>query len=126
MKAFSFRKGERLLRRAEFQQLSRSGNRIESDHFVIRYTPNDLGTLRLGVTVSKRVGCAVIRNRVKRLVREHFRLHKAMFSNYYDVNVIAKDGISNLPSREIREALAAIVHDISRNCSHEAVPAGTH
>ncbi len=126
MRAFSLEKGERLLRRADFERLSKYGNRIDSDYFVILYTRNGLGKLRLGVTVSKRVGRAVIRNRLKRLVREHFRQHKGLFSDSYDVNVIAKGGTSDLPSRRIREALDAIVRDILRDCKHEAVLAGTH
>jgi ribonuclease P protein component len=126
VRAFSLEKGERLLRRADFERLSKYGNRIDSDYFVILYTRNGLGKLRLGVTVSKRVGRAVIRNRLKRLVREHFRQHKGLFSDSYDVNVIAKGGTSDLPSRRIREALDAIVRDILRDCKHEAVLAGTH
>ncbi|MEE9402969.1 MAG: ribonuclease P protein component [Desulfobacteria bacterium] len=126
MRAFSLERGERLLRRADFERLSKYGNRIDSDYFVILYTRNGLGKLRLGVTVSKRVGRAVIRNRLKRLVREHFRQHKGLFSDSYDVNVIAKGGTSDLPSRRIREALDAIVRDILRDCKHEAVLAGTH
>jgi ribonuclease P protein component len=126
VRAFSLERGERLLRRADFERLSKYGNRIDSDYFVILYTRNGLGKLRLGVTVSKRVGRAVVRNRLKRLVREHFRQHKGLFSDSYDVNVIAKGGTSDLPSRRIREALDAIVRDILRDCKHEAVLAGTH
>ena len=126
MRAFSLERGERLLRRADFERLSKYGNRIDSDYFVILYTRNGLGKLRLGVTISKRVGRAVMRNRLKRLVREHFRQHKGLFSDSYDVNVIAKGGTSDLPSRRIREALDAIVRDILRDCKHEAVLAGTH
>lgn len=126
MGTFSLSKPERLLKRADFEKLSEEGNRIDSDYFVILYSRNGFGKLRLGVTVSKRVGRAVTRNRVKRLVREHFRLRKALFSDSYDVNVIAKGGTSNLSSREIRGALEAIVRDMLRDCKHEAVSAGTH
>ena len=126
MGAFSLTKSERLSRRADFEKLSRDGSRIEGDYFVILYSQNGLGIMRLGVTVSKRVGRAVIRNRVKRLVREHFRLHKALFSDSYDVNVIAKSGASNLSAQQLRGALEAMVRDILKDCKHEAVSAGTH
>ena len=126
MGTFSLTKSERLLRRADFEKLSGDGHRIDSDYFVILYSPNGLGKLRLGVTVNKRVGCAVIRNRVKRLVRERFRLRKALFGDSYDVNVIAKGGTSDLSSREIGRALEAMVRDMLRDCKHEAVSAGTH
>ncbi|UCD87447.1 MAG: ribonuclease P protein component, partial [Desulfobacterales bacterium] len=62
MKAFCLKREERLVRRSDFEKLSKDGHRIDSDHFVILYRRNGLGRLRLGVTVSKRAGRAVIRN----------------------------------------------------------------
>lgn len=126
MRAFSLGKGERLLRPIDFKGLSRRGTRIDRECFLILYAPNGLGISRLGVTASKRVGGAVIRNRVKRLVREHFRQHKGLFSGSYDVNVIAKGGTSDLSSGRIKVALDAIVRDIIKDCNNEAVLAGTH
>ena len=126
MRAFSLTKGERLLRPSQFRRLTEDGNRIDSDFFIIVYAANGLGRLRLGITVSKRVGRAVIRNRVKRLVREYFRQHKGIFSDSYDVNVIVKSGTPDLSSRRIGAALDAIIRDILKDCKHEAVFAGTH
>jgi len=126
VRTFSLRKGERLPRPKDFQELIKGGTRIDSDCFVVLYAPNGLGRSRLGVTVSKRVGRAVIRNRVKRLVREHFRQHKGLFSDSYDVNVIAKGGTSDLSSGRVRGALDAVVRNILKDCKHEAVSAGTH
>ncbi len=125
MRAFSFKRGERLLKRHDFERLSKVGNRFDNELFVVLYTPNGLVNSRLGVTVSKRVGPAVVRSRVKRMVREHFRKHKGMFSDSYDVNVIAK-GAPDPSSKQIREALDAILRDILRGCNHEAVVDGTH
>ena len=126
MGAFSLRKSERILRRSDFERLSEHGNRINGEYFIVLYSENDLGRSRLGVTVSKRVGCAVIRNRVKRLAREYFRRHKTFFGHSHDVNVIAKRGASHLSSRQTQRALEAVVVDILRDCKHEAVFSGTH
>jgi ribonuclease P protein component len=126
VRTFSLAKGERLPKPRDFQALIKGGNRTDSDCFAILYAPNGLGRSRLGITVSKRVGRAVIRNRVKRLVREHFRQHKGLFSDSYDVNVIAKGGIADLSSERVRGALDASVRDILKDCKHEAVSAGTH
>ena len=49
-----------------------------------------MGGVRLGITVSKKVGPAVTRNRVKRLVREAFRVRKALFGEGLDLVFIAK------------------------------------
>lgn len=126
MGAFSFPRGQRLLKTKDFRRLFQDGKSFHSGNFIVLYAPNGLGRSRLGVTVSKRVGRAVTRNRVKRMVREHFRHQKAVLTDTYDVNVIAKNSASQLSSQEIREALNAIVRDMLGNCKDEAVSACAH
>jgi ribonuclease P protein component len=82
--------------------------------------------LRLGVTVGKKVGRAVVRNRIKRLVRERFRLSRALFDDTYEINIIAKTGAAELSSQEITQTLEGIFGEISKDCKHEAIAAGTH
>ncbi|NVM57724.1 MAG: ribonuclease P protein component [Desulfobacterales bacterium] len=120
------KKAERISRRADFQRLARYGRRIHRDHFVVLYSRNSLGNLRLGVTVNKKVGRAVIRNRIKRLVRERFRVSKAMFDGTYDINVVAKTGAAELSSQEITQTLEGIFNEISKDCKHEAIAADTY
>lgn len=57
--------------------------------FLVVWNANDLTDPRLGITVSKKVGCAVIRNRVKRFVREVYRQHRSLLPAV-DINVIAR------------------------------------
>ena len=125
MSAFSFKKSERILKRYGFVRLFKEGYRIHREPFVVNYASNGLGNLRLGITVSKKVGCAVIRNRIKRLVREYFRLHKAQIENAYDLNIIAKPGAARLSCQEINQALSHLFSEISKDCRDEAV-VGTH
>jgi ribonuclease P protein component len=80
----------------------------------------------LGVTVSKKVGRAVIRNRVKRLVRESFRLSKTHFVDTYDMNIIARAGASDLTFQETNEGLGSIFREITKDCKCEATAVGTH
>jgi len=126
LSAFSLKKGVRLLRRADFKRLSKYGRTIHRDHFLVTYCRNSLDNPRLGVTVSKRVGRAVIRNRIKRLVREYFRLNKTLFDDTYDMNVIAKSGAASLSSQEINQTLESIFREMSKDSKHEAVATGTH
>jgi ribonuclease P protein component len=72
---FAFRAADRLHRRAEFLRVQRRGARFQTDHFVVyaaRLPESD--AVRLGTTVSRRLGKAVIRNQIKRRIRECFRL----------------------------------------------------
>lgn len=126
LSAFSLTKASRLLRRADFERLSKYGRTIHRDHFVVICRRNSLGNLRLGVTVSKRVGRAVMRNRIKRLVREYFRLNRARFDDAYDMNVIARTGAANLSSQEIHQTLESIFREMSKDSKYEAMATGTH
>jgi ribonuclease P protein component len=66
---------ERRLRRSDFKRATGGGVRLVSRHFLIFiFDRSDAGPTRLGITVTRKVGNAVRRNRIKRLVREWFRL----------------------------------------------------
>ncbi len=64
-------------------------------------TPNDLSYSRLGLSVSRKVGNAVKRNRVKRLIRELFRKNKDKFPKGYDIVFIPRKGFSTLKLNDL-------------------------
>ena len=111
MGSFSFPKKERLLKRANFVYLNRSGERHHARHFVVIFRQNGLDITRLGVTVSKKTGNAVKRNRVKRLIREFFRLNKSYIPQGYDMVVTAKKDASYLDLRKIKEEIGEAIFD---------------
>lgn len=104
-----FPRTARLLRRSEFLNLSRAEKKAHTSHFVVLSKTNDKGGNRLGVTVSARVGNAVTRNRIKRLVREFFRRHTRELPSPQDTVIIARKGAGELSldevARELRGAL---------------------
>jgi ribonuclease P protein component len=89
MGSFSFRKEERIFRRAELIDLNIHGRRYYTKNFLVILNQNRRDITRLGITASKRVGNAVKRNRTKRLIREFFRLNKQQIPKGYDISVIA-------------------------------------
>lgn len=103
-----FPKRARLTKRSEFLTLSREGKRVHTSHFIVLSKVNDAGLSRLGITVTTRIGNAVIRNRVKRLVREFFRRYKKMLPAN-DIVVIAKQGAEHLSLREVESELGRVL-----------------
>jgi ribonuclease P protein component len=103
-----FPKRARLTKRSEFLTLSREGKRVHTSHFIILSKVNDAGLSRLGITVTTRIGNAVIRNRVKRLVREYFRRHKKMLPSN-DIVVIAKQGADRLSLLDVESELSRVL-----------------
>jgi ribonuclease P protein component len=85
-----FPKSARLRKRPQFLRLSQSGKKNHTPNFVVICDNNDCGETRLGITVSGKVGNAVVRNRIKRLVREFFRRRRHDLAPGLDILVIAK------------------------------------
>ena len=66
--------------------------------------------MRLGITVSRKVGGAVIRNRVKRRIREWFRSWKVDLDQSFDLVIIAKPGAAALKSPEFQQELSELMN----------------
>ena len=109
MKSFSLPKNERLLNRKDFVNLNRSGKRYRTKHFTVICKENGLDVSRLGITVNKKIGNAVKRNKVKRLVREFFRLNKRDAPKGHDIVIIANRGAEGLVLGKITEELGEII-----------------
>lgn len=97
-----FGKQLRLRKRHEFLTLRRRGRNRHTQHFIVTSAPRKAGgPARVGITVSRRVGNAVARNRVKRRVREFFRLHRQAIADGRDFVFIAKSGAEELSYAEV-------------------------
>ena len=115
MPSEGFPKAARVRRRREYLALQRDGRRCHTAHLVVLRRPAASGRPRLGVTVSKRIGNAVVRNRVKRLVREAFRVCQTSISPPVDVVVIAKPGAERLTYAQVAAEFAkSLVFEVDR------------
>lgn len=105
-------RGDRLLRSSEFGRVSREGQRLVEPAFVLLIAPCpsscDAVRQRLGITVSRRVGSAVVRNRVKRHVREWFRGARSSLRPGVDVVVIGRSAAARLSGREVKGILCGL------------------
>ena len=109
MAPFTFSKNERLLNRKDFVNLNQLGKRYQTAHFTVILKKSGPGITRLGITVSKKIGNSVKRNKTKRLIREFFRLHNTYFPQGYDIVIAAKKGACDLNPWEIKEELGEII-----------------
>ena len=110
---YEFNRESRLLTPGHFQSVFKKPLRFGSRHFTILITPTQLSDdsskrNRLGLAIAKkRVKLAVQRNRIKRLIRESFRLNQHELPTI-DMVVMVKSGIDELNNNEINQELEKI------------------
>ena len=108
-------KAARVRRRREFLTLQRHGRRHHTPCFVVVQAAADGPISRLGVTVSSRVGNAVVRNRVKRIVREIFRERRRLLSAVLDIVVIARPDAAQITHAQAASELERALGITSRS-----------
>ena len=106
------RAGHKLRSAAEFERARKSQQRSADSLFSVQWIGNGLGHARIGMAVGVRaVGAAVTRNRVRRLIRESFRLQRQELPAV-DIFVIARTGAKTAKNAEIFASLARLWQEI--------------
>ena len=84
-----------------FSRLYKKGMFISCAELSAYFLPNKLGVNRFGITVGKKIGNAVKRNRAKRIIRSAYRSEEKRLPVGYDIIFVARDGIEGKKSNEI-------------------------
>ena len=89
----------------DFKLVYDKGRSRANKYFIMYTLKNDEEYNRIGISVSKKVGNSVVRHRIKRLVKESYRLHENMFNSGLDIVVIARSGAADLGYKDVESAL---------------------
>ncbi len=108
----------RLTARRQFLEVYKRGRKARRSSFTVFGLPNDVGRCRIGLTVTRKVGGAVARNRIKRVLREVFRRHEMKWKQPMDLVVNAQRALLRMPAeqieRELRGAIAELASKVER------------
>jgi ribonuclease P protein component len=103
----NFPREARLVRRGDFDAVYRAGRRRSSAHFVVFYRANQLPQSRFGFSIKKALGGAVVRNRIRRRLREAVRCHRLELPPGWDMVIHPKSIVA-------RAEHAALTTDLLR------------
>jgi ribonuclease P protein component len=139
----AFGRDRRLRKHADFARAQRSGRRVGTDHFTLlvaaqpmpasstssarsltQDTSTELAPPRLGVVVTRKIGNAVARNRVKRLCRECFRTWPDLLPHGADLIVIARPGADKLGLADVRREWLGVLRLLHKRAAEALAPAG--
>ena len=112
-----FPKSRRVRDRKDFQRIQTRGIRVCSQPFLVlaMKQPGSPQPARLGITASKKSGESVARSRIKRVLREAFRLHQREFPSGWDFVVIAREGGDKLTLSVVVAALQSAIEKLARD-----------
>jgi len=95
------------VRKAEFDAVYRAGKRRSSSHFTVFFRANELPQSRFGFSIKKALGGAVVRNRIRRRLREMVRCHRLEIPAGWDIVIHPKSSVE-------RAEFAALTADLLR------------
>jgi ribonuclease P protein component len=103
----TFPREARLVRRGDFDAVYRAGKRRSSSHFTVFFRANELPQSRFGFSIKKALGGAVVRNRIRRRLREMVRCHRLEIPAGWDIVIHPKSAVAKAP-------FAALTADLLR------------
>lgn len=103
----------RLTKNFEFISVYKKGRRAGCHLFTMYAKENDLEYTRLGVSVSKKIGKSVVRNKVKRRIKEAFRTSYGSIKRGFDVVISVKEDVKNADYKEIKKQMIVLLKKLN-------------
>jgi ribonuclease P protein component len=101
----TFSRKHRIITKEEFKYIFDKAKKISQKDLLILYKPNQKTFARLGLSIGKKTSkSAVNRNRIKRIIRESFRVYRESLKNV-DIVVIARQSCDNMSKQKLREGI---------------------
>ena len=97
---------------SDFKRVYYRGKSVVKKRLVVYYRKNKYDFNRLGLTVSPKIGCAVVRNRTRRLIKENYRNLQGLKEGY-DIVIVARGSIINSSFAEIGKELVKAFSECS-------------
>lgn len=111
---------ESLRKNRQFQEVYKTGVSRANKYLVMFVSENHQDVNYLGISVSRRVGNSVVRHRVKRLVKESYRLHEDIFNSGLNIVITARAGAASIPFEKMESAVLHLgkLHNIVKTSDH--------
>lgn len=103
---------EKLKKSSQFSEVYKKGKSNATRLVVMYRLENGLGANRVGYSVSKKVGKAVVRNRAKRLIKEAYRLNSSEIKTGYDLVFIARVRMNSAEYDEVEKSVKRLLRDL--------------
>jgi ribonuclease P protein component len=107
-----FPREARLVRRSEFDAVYRAGKRFSSSHFTVFVRSNELAVSRFGFSIKKALGGAVVRNRIRRRLREMVRCRRQEIPPGWDIVIHPKNTATKAPFAALAEDLVQVLEKL--------------
>jgi len=102
-------KNYRMKKNSQFDYIFKNGKTLKNKQILIFYSKSKSTKPKMGVVVSKKIGNSVIRNKIKRLLRESVRINILHFNKTYNYIFVARQGIETLSYNEINDIILKLI-----------------
>jgi len=109
---FSYSRDEKIRRTSDYRRVSAEGRTVGAAHLSFRVSRSEKGCIRVGLTVPGRVGPAVVRNRLKRVLRELVRLEMKGLEGSWDLVISVKRRPETIGYQALRDEFLLLLGKI--------------